>query len=324
MPRHTTKMREEARSLYLTGDAASVAEIARRLKVKPHTIGTWKKEEDWDGLRLKIDRQAAEKMVEKLATERVTLNTQHFKLWGVVVSQLFDALQKDGGLSSEDVRNLEKVAGILDRAQKGQRLARGLSLDGQTEEQIRAQAEADGRGLVDLFIDVVKEEIDDEDARDRIARALLEACPADLDADVETGRFRQDLLFRLNTASLHLPPLRRRPVDIPFLAQHFAEEFGAENARTITLSEDFIAALCEHDFPGNVRELRNAVERSIAMATPGEAISREHLPTALYARQFWQEAGTLKERVEQLEAHLLRESTNNSRETARGWRKPSD
>ena len=67
----------------------------------------------------------------------------------------------------------------------GQRLARGLSLDGQTEEQIRAQAEADGRGLIDLFIDIVREEVPDEEARDRIARALMESCseneaPADV------------------------------------------------------------------------------------------------------------------------------------------------
>ena len=107
------------------------------------------------------------------------MNSQHFKLWGVVVSQLFESLQQKG-LKGDEVRNLEKVAGNLDRAQKGKLLARGLSLDGQTEEQIRAQAEADGRSLIDLFIDVVKEEIPDEQTRDRIARALLDRCPGEL------------------------------------------------------------------------------------------------------------------------------------------------
>ena len=174
MPRYSKSKREEARRLYLTGDAQSVAEIARRLKAKPHTIGEWKREEDWDGLRLKIERQAAEKLVEQLATERVTLNAQHFKFWGVVVGRLFESI-KERGIDMEEVRSLERMAAILEKAQKGQRLARGLSLDGQTEEQIRAQAEADGRALIDLFIDVVKEEVHDEDARDRIARALLEA-----------------------------------------------------------------------------------------------------------------------------------------------------
>ncbi len=182
MPRHSKSKREEARRLFLTGEASSVAEIARRLKTKPHTIGQWKTEEDWAGLRLKIDRQAAEKLVAQLATERVSLNAQHFRLWNVVVSRLFETMQKEG-LNLEQIRSLERVSAILEKAQRGQRLARGLSLDGHTEEQIRAQAEADGRALIDTFIDVVKEEVTDEQSRDRIARALLERCPSESDAE---------------------------------------------------------------------------------------------------------------------------------------------
>src|SRR5712691_6653386 len=135
MKRTLSKMREEARRLYLTNEMSTNAEIATHLKVKPHTIGRWRREEDWDGLRLKIDRRAAELFVEKLATDRMNLNANHFKLWSVVVSQLLESLKVKG--SEEQVKNLEKVAAILDKAQKGQRLARGLSLDGQTEEQIR-------------------------------------------------------------------------------------------------------------------------------------------------------------------------------------------
>jgi len=178
MAQYSRTMREKARELYLTGEVSNVAEIARRLKIKPHTVGRWKKDEDWDGLRLKIDQRAAEQLAEKIASERVTLNSQHFKLWGVVVSKLFESLQKSG-LKGEEVKNLEKVAGILDRAQKGQRLARGLSLDGQTEEQLRAEFEAEGRGLIDFFIDVVKSEVDDEVLRDRIARAIFERLPVE-------------------------------------------------------------------------------------------------------------------------------------------------
>jgi len=137
---------------------------------------------------------------------------------------------------------------------------------------------------------------------------IISATHRDLEIDTEQGRFRQDLLFRLNTAQIRVPPLRRRAVDIPFLAQHFAEEFGAENARDITLSEDFITALCQHDYPGNVRELRNAVERAIAMAAPGEAIARAHLPAELDTKPRWPQAGTLKERVTQLETSVIRET----------------
>ena len=176
MARHATKTREKARKLYLTGEITHIAEIARHIGVKAHTVGRWRKDEDWDVLRLKIDRRAAEQLAEKIATDRVTLNSQHFKLWGVVVSKLFESLQSRG-LSGHEVRNLEKVASILDRAQKGQRLARGLSLDGKTEEQIRAQAEADAKSLVDIFIEVIQQEITDGPARDRIARRLLATCP---------------------------------------------------------------------------------------------------------------------------------------------------
>ena len=147
MARHSRKLREGARQLYLTNETASSSEIARRLKVKPHTIGLWKREDDWEGLRLKIDRQAAEKLVERLANERVTLNAQHFKFWSVVGSRLLESVQKPG-VSVEEVRSLERIAAVLEKTQRGQRLARGLALDGQTEEQIRAEILAAQRHIV--------------------------------------------------------------------------------------------------------------------------------------------------------------------------------
>ena len=182
MIRHLKKTRERARGLYLTGECNSLAEIARRVGVKPHTVGRWKQDEDWDALRLKIERRAAEQMAEKIASDRVELNDRHFKGWNVVFGQLFDKMQS-GELNGERIRNLERVAAILDRAQKGQRLARGLSLDGKVEEQIRAEAAAENRGLVDAFIDIVKAEVEDEDTRDRIARGLFERCPMDTETD---------------------------------------------------------------------------------------------------------------------------------------------
>ncbi|MCH7780704.1 MAG: DUF1804 family protein [Acidobacteria bacterium] len=182
MVRHLKKTRERARGLYLTGECNSLAEIARRVGVKAHTAGRWRKDEDWDALRLKIERRAAEQMAEKIASDRVELNDRHFKGWNVVFGQLFDKMQS-GELNGERIRNLERVAAILDRAQKGQRLARGLSLDGKVEEQIRAEAAAENRGLVDAFLDIVKAEVEDEDTRDRIARGLFERCPMDTETD---------------------------------------------------------------------------------------------------------------------------------------------
>jgi putative ATPase subunit gpP of terminase len=185
MARHPARRREEARKLFLTGEVTSVAEIARRLKAKAHTIAAWKKEEDWDGLRIKIDKRSAEMLVEQLATERVTLNSNHFKLWGVLASQLFDTLRKDMPLDT--VKNLERMANILERVQKGQRLARGLSLDGQTEEQIRSEAAAENRALVDAFVEAVKQHVADPDTREKIRQAVLSHLPAEAEDEPATA-----------------------------------------------------------------------------------------------------------------------------------------
>lgn len=172
--RSQAKIREEARRLYLTGEMSTNAEIAARLSVKPHTIGKWRREEDWDGLRSKIDVRAAEMFIEKIATDRVTLNVGHFRLWQALLGKLGEIVKTR---PMTDVRDLERLAGILDRAQKGQRLAKGLSLSGESEEAIRAQSEAEMRKVVDAFIDSIKENVHDEEARERIRIAILASLP---------------------------------------------------------------------------------------------------------------------------------------------------
>ena len=106
---------------------------------------------------------------------------------------------------------------------------------------------------------------------------VVSATHCDLRQAMERETFRRDLFYRLNTVTIYVPPLRRRRVDIPFLAQHFTEELGEMHARRITLGEDFVDRLLQHDFPGNVRELRNAVEGAIALARPGETVTAEQL-----------------------------------------------
>jgi hypothetical protein len=174
MQRQLSRRRAEARRLYLAGEASSNAEIASRLKVKPHTVGKWRREEDWDGLRLKIDRRAAELFVEKIATDRVSLNVRHYRYWELVLVKLAEDLKAKKAL---DIREMERVAGILERAQKGQRLAKGLSVAGETEEAIRAQSQAEVRRLIDAFVEAVKENIPDEETRERIRRSILDALP---------------------------------------------------------------------------------------------------------------------------------------------------
>jgi hypothetical protein len=179
MRRSYTKTREEARRLYLTSELTSNAEIAARLDVKPHTVGKWRRDERWDDLRLKIDRRAAEMFVEKIATDRVTLNVRHFRYWEALVVRLVEVMKGDATLTVQD---LDRIAGILSRAQKGQRLAKGLSVSGETEEAIRAQSETEIRRLIDAFTEVVKEHVPDEEAREQIRQALHEAILEEADA----------------------------------------------------------------------------------------------------------------------------------------------
>jgi len=97
---------------------------------------------------------------------------------------------------------------------------------------------------------------------------LVSATNADLAAAAATGAFRQDLLFRLNTIEIHLPPLRDRREDIPLLAQHFLRQSAAKYRKDLPgFEQAAMRALMEHGWPGNVRELDHAVERAVLMAS---------------------------------------------------------
>jgi DNA-binding NtrC family response regulator len=101
----------------------------------------------------------------------------------------------------------------------------------------------------------------------RVDVRILSATNADLREEVAGGRFRQDLLFRLNTVEIHLPPLRERPEDIPLLAHHFLDTYARRYRKFLTtFSDDATKALLRYDWPGNVRELDHAVERAVLMA----------------------------------------------------------
>ncbi len=175
MGRASLKLREEARRLFLSRELNTNAEIAGRLGVKPHTIASWRKAEAWDDLRIKVDKRAAEKLIEQLSTEKVTLNVRHYKYWEYLLTQMVEGFKK----MKFDVREWERIATILDKAQKGQRLARGLSTSGETEEQIRAEAAAENRSLVDAFVDSVKEHVTDPEPREKIRQAVLTKLPSE-------------------------------------------------------------------------------------------------------------------------------------------------
>ena len=106
---------------------------------------------------------------------------------------------------------------------------------------------------------------------------LVAATARDLEREVAGGRFREDLFYRLNVIRIHVPPLRERRDDIPLLAKHFLSHYcGKHGKREMLLSPDALAAMTAHEWRGNVRELRNLMERCTLLAT-GKEVTRAGL-----------------------------------------------
>jgi len=107
---------------------------------------------------------------------------------------------------------------------------------------------------------------------------ILAATNRELSHEVTAGRFRQDLFFRLNVVRMVLPPLRSRWEDIPLLVEHFIDRFNVlQGRRIVRISEPAMAALVAHSYPGNVRELENAIEHAFVICG-GDTIRLEDLP----------------------------------------------
>ena len=106
----------------------------------------------------------------------------------------------------------------------------------------------------------------------RVDTRVLAATNKNLEEEIAQGRFREDLYYRLNVVPLTSPPLRQRKEDIPVLVGHFFAEAAARNhRRPPKLTDGAMAALAAHDYPGNIRELRNLVERIVILAPPDAA-----------------------------------------------------
>jgi two-component system response regulator PilR (NtrC family) len=107
---------------------------------------------------------------------------------------------------------------------------------------------------------------------------VVAATNRDLEAEVERGAFRRDLYYRLNVIQLHVPPLRARREDVQLLVDAFLRKHADALGRAIAgIEPDALAALCDYDYPGNVRELENLVERAITLES-GERVTRASLP----------------------------------------------
>ena len=139
----------------------------------------------------------------------------------------------------------------------------------------------------------------------RVDVRILATTNRDLLAEVAAGRFREDLLYRLNVIEITLPALRQRPGDIPPLADHLLKFFARQAGKNITgLGADAIEAIRRHAWPGNLRELRNAIERGVILCTGGE-VGIDQLPPGLGGRKTRMEIGG-RFTIEELEAEHIR------------------
>ena len=141
---------------------------------------------------------------------------------------------------------------------------------------------------------------------------LIVATNRNLEEEVQRGLFRSDLFYRLNVIRIHIPPLRQRTEDIFPLAHQFLARFCHEYGKNLTFSPRFLAFLEQYNWPGNVRQLENLLER-IVITTQDPIIDITALPIEYTGEAFPQAAflsqeGTLAERLDAYEAQIIRDS----------------
>lgn len=114
---------------------------------------------------------------------------------------------------------------------------------------------------------------------------LITATNKNLRESVKDKSFREDLFYRLNVINIHMPPLRERKEEIPFLVDLFIKKFNRREGKHVrTLSADALKALMQHDYPGNIRELENIIERALVLAEK-DVLSTEDLPLYIISRE---------------------------------------
>jgi DNA-binding NtrC family response regulator len=151
---------------------------------------------------------------------------------------------------------------------------------------------------------------------------IVAATNKDLKREVETGGFRKDLFYRLNVVSLHLPPLAERKDDVPLLAHHFLARYAEAQGRSIKgFSDEAMKVLINYEYPGNIRELENIVERAVVLCNQEEILAK-HLPQELgqytlkVYRQSSQQFPTLEENEVEYVGWVLKQVDGNKTKAA--------
>ncbi len=150
---------------------------------------------------------------------------------------------------------------------------------------------------------------------------VIAATNSDLAADVAEGRFREDLYYRLNVVAVTLPPLRDRVEDIPLLAEHFVKLANEKNKRRVEgLTDEALRSLVAFDWPGNVRQLANIIERAVVLC-PGKKITPNELPPELSGAPktggWFKPGATLKEGERAMIQWTLEKTAGNRTQAAK-------
>jgi transcriptional regulator with PAS, ATPase and Fis domain len=151
---------------------------------------------------------------------------------------------------------------------------------------------------------------------------IVAATNKNLEQLVAEKKFREDLFYRLNVVSIHLPVLRERPEDIPLLADHFLRKYAAENEKPVSqISQECLDLLARYRWPGNVRELENVIERAVTLSHHS-VILPEDLPRRLRTQPFEAIASSLPSQISLSELEkqyiqkVLKETGGNKKKAA--------
>jgi PAS domain S-box-containing protein len=146
---------------------------------------------------------------------------------------------------------------------------------------------------------------------------VLAATNRDLYLEMEAGRFRDDLYYRLNVINIPLPRLRERKEDIPLLCKHFLKKYNLKEGKAIqSISADAMQVLMDYEWPGNIRQLENSISHAVILAQ-GQVIEKKHLPYSLKQTKIDFPITSLAENERRLIARVLKTSNWNKHEAAR-------
>jgi len=140
---------------------------------------------------------------------------------------------------------------------------------------------------------------------------IIAASNQNLESLVKEGKFREDLFFRLNVIPIYIPPLRKRPEDIPPLVSFFLNKYNRKFKKDTSISSEAVDILCEYNFPGNVRELSNLIERIVVMAENKKIESKnipQYVRNSVSPFSLEKEELPLKKAVEKVESFIIRKA----------------